>query len=63
MPNDQDQPPPPRGLFARGKKLWKAIISDAADQNLRLDGKELLWLEEGVSLLATAKAGGGWVVP
>ena len=69
MPNDQDQPAPPRGLAARGRKLWKAIVSDAAGQGLSFDSRELVWLEEAATLadriaaVEKALAGADLIVP
>lgn len=50
MPNDQDQPAPPKGLAASGRKLWKSVICDCAGQGLSLDSRELIWLEQAARL-------------
>jgi hypothetical protein len=50
MPNDQDQPAPPKGLAASGRKLWRAVIRDVAGQGLSLDSRELIWLEQAARL-------------
>jgi hypothetical protein len=38
------QPRPPADLAAEGKKLWRAIVADAAGQGLEFDARELAWL-------------------
>jgi hypothetical protein len=39
-----NQPKPPPDLAAEGKRLWRAIVADAAGQGLELDARELAWL-------------------
>ncbi|CCK58008.1 Protein of unknown function [Mycobacterium canettii CIPT 140070010] len=70
MPAEQSKPSAPRGLGPRGRKLWRAIICDAAGQDISLDSRELVWLEEAGRLadrieqlevaLSDAPVGGAW---
>lgn len=50
MPSDQDQPALPKGLAASGRRLFKSIVSDCANQGLSLDSRELIWLEQAARL-------------
>lgn len=50
MPNDQDQPAPPKGLASSGRRLWRRIVSDCAGQGLSLDSRVLIWLEQAARL-------------
>ena len=38
------QPKPPADLRAEGRRLWRAIVADAAGQGLEFDARELAWL-------------------
>jgi hypothetical protein len=69
MPNEQDQPAPPKGLSASGRKLWRAVTREVAGQGVSLDSRELIWLEEAARLadrvaqLEAAIAGEDLIVP
>ena len=39
-----DEPKPPADLGAEGRKIWRSIARDVAEQGLALDARELVWL-------------------
>jgi hypothetical protein len=43
-------PRPPTGLQSTGKRLWKAVITDADSQDIELDSLELCHLEDACRL-------------
>lgn len=42
-------PSPPRELGTPGRKLWREILADAADQGLTFDPRDLSWLATAAS--------------
>jgi hypothetical protein len=38
------QPKPPADLSSEGRRLWRAIVADAAGQGLEFDQREIAWL-------------------
>jgi len=40
----------PKGLAAEGRRLWRAVVSDARSQGLSLDSREAFWLENAARL-------------
>ena len=41
---------PPPGLGAPGRRLWRAVVTDAADVGLELDGRDRFWLTSACKL-------------
>ena len=44
------QPKPPTELGIEGRKLWRQIGADAADQGIELTSQELVWLRQAGKL-------------
>ncbi|MCV7101540.1 hypothetical protein [Mycobacterium palustre] len=44
------KPKAPPGLGAEGRRLWRVIVADAADQGLELDARERDWLRSAAKL-------------
>ena len=63
------QPKPPPELGCEGKKLWRAIVADAAGQGIELTAAELVYLRQAgkladsIALMEAAMAGAELVVP
>src|SRR6476661_8706105 len=47
---DVQKPRAPGGLDVAGRRLWKTVISDADEQDIDLDSRELTWLEDACRL-------------
>src|ERR1700754_1434624 len=47
---DVQKPRAPGGLDVAGRRLWKAVISDADSQEIALDSREIAWLEDACRL-------------
>ena len=47
---DVQKPRAPGGLDVSGRRLWKTVISDADEQDIDLDSRELTWLEDACRL-------------
>jgi hypothetical protein len=44
------QPEPPSGLGTEGRRLWREIVADTADQGLEFDARELSWLRHACKI-------------
>ena len=40
----------PKNLGAEGRRIWKAVVADAAEQGLALDSRESFWLESAARI-------------
>ena len=64
-----EEPEPPKHLRVEGKRLWRAIVRDAAGQGLQLDARELVWLDSAckisdrIALLEAEIEGAELIVP
>jgi hypothetical protein len=47
------QPKPPAELGGEGKRIWRQIVADAADQGIELTSQELVWLRQAGKLADT----------
>ena len=50
---EMKQPKAPAELGAEGKRLWRQIAADAADQGIELTSQELVWLRQAGKLADT----------
>ena len=48
--SDVQKPRAPGGLSVAGRRLWKTVIADADSQDIDLDSRELMWLEDACRL-------------
>jgi hypothetical protein len=64
-----DEPKSPADLGTEGKKIWRSIARDVAEQGLALDARELVWLRSAgkiadrIALLEAEIDGADMIVP